>query len=203
MQAASQNRSSTSSEGEFTSGASGLGVELHQQGTKRLHQTDCWSLAEAAPEGAQRIEERPGSNSQSDAASSCSSISLPHALPHLPGFGTDPSELHLIFARLFTPKHPSKLPRYRWVSYTRMLLAVQPFAPLRVYKTGPGNLKQLVIQWCQHHPAFAGLAQSAWCKRLKEHDQQALPGRSQRTVFHFCFEELGDMQSTRRAKLVA
>ena len=102
---ASQSCSSTSSEGELSSGA-GPYVELHQQGTRRLQQTGCWSPAEAAPEGAQRIEEGPA------AASPCSSISL----PHLPGFGTDPSELHLIFVKLFTPKHPSKLPRSRWVS---------------------------------------------------------------------------------------
>ena len=102
---ASQSCSSTSSEGEISPGA-GPCVEVHQQGTKRLQQTGCWSPAEAAPEGAQRIEEGPA------AASPCSSISL----PHLPGFGTDPSELHLIFAKLFTPKHPSKLPRSRWVS---------------------------------------------------------------------------------------
>ena len=62
-----------------------------------------------------------------------------------------------------------------------MFLAVQPFAPLRVHKTGPGNLKQVVTQWCKHHPAFAGLEQSAWCKRWgTEHDGS--------NVFHFCVE---------------
>ena len=69
-----------------------------------------------------------------------------------------------------------------------MLLAVQPLAPARVWKQGPDNLKQRVVEWCQHHPAFAGLAQSAWCKRLADHDQQVLPGRSQPTVYKFCFE---------------
>ena len=97
---------SSSSEGEPSPGA-GLGVELHQQGTKRLHQTGCWSPAEAASEGAQqRIEEGPA------AASPCSSLCSPHLL----GFGKDPSELYLLFAKLFTPKHPSKLPRSRWLS---------------------------------------------------------------------------------------
>ena len=105
---ASQSRSSTSSEGDFFPGA-GPCVELHQQGASRLQQTSCWSPAEVAPEGAQRIDEGPAAASPSP----CSSISL---VPHLPGFGTDPSELHLIFAKLFTPKHPSKLPRSRWVS---------------------------------------------------------------------------------------
>ena len=46
------------------------------------------------------------------AGSPCSSISF----LHLPGFGKDPSELHLLFAKLFTPKDPSKLPRSRWLS---------------------------------------------------------------------------------------
>ena len=102
---ASQGCSSTSNGGGFSLGASPC-VELHQQGFRQ--QTGCWSPAEAAPEEAQRIEEGPTAASPSP----CSSISL----PHLPGFGTDPSELHLIFAKLFTPKHPSKLPRSRWVS---------------------------------------------------------------------------------------
>ena len=103
---ASQIRSSTSSKGELSPGA-GPSVELqHQQGTKRLQQTGCWSPAEAAAEGAQRTEEGPA------AASPCSNISL----PHLPGFGTDPTELHVIFAKLFTPMHPSKLPSSRWMS---------------------------------------------------------------------------------------
>ena len=105
---ASQSRSSTSSEGDLFPGA-GPFVELHQQGASRLQQTGYWSPAEAAPEGAQRIDEGPAAASPSP----CSSISL---VPHLPGFGTDPSELHLIFAKLFTPKDPSKLPRSRWVS---------------------------------------------------------------------------------------
>ena len=103
---ASQGCSSTSNEGGFSPGASPC-VELHQQGFRQ--QTGCWSPAEVAPEEAQRIEEGPAAASPSP----CSSISL---VPHLPGFGTDPSELHLIFAKLFTPKDPSKLPRSRWVS---------------------------------------------------------------------------------------
>ena len=69
-----------------------------------------------------------------------------------------------------------------------MFEAVQPFDPLRVHKMGPGNLKQLVVQWCQHHPAFAGLEQSAWCKRRFSEDEQTPSGRSQRIVFHFCVE---------------
>ena len=109
-------------------------------------------------------------------------------LQHLSDFGTNASELHFLFARLFTPKHPSTLPRSQWLSYTRLFSTVQPYAPARVWKQGPGNLKQLVIEWCEHHPAFAGLAQSAWCMRLRDDDQQALPGQRQPTVDKFCLE---------------
>ena len=128
------------------------------------------------------------------AAPDCSSISMQLAaspsisLQQLSGFGADVSELHFLFARLFTPKHPSTLPKSQWLSYTRLFSTVQPYAPARVWKQGPGNLKQLVIEWCQHHPAFAGLAQKAWCMRLRDDDQQALPGRRQPTVDKFCLE---------------
>ena len=98
----------------------------------------------------------------------------------------DASELHFLFTRLFTPKHPSTLPKSQWLSYTRLFSTVQPYAPARVWKQGPGNLKQLVIEWCQHHPAYAGLAQSAWCGRLKDDQPQA--GRTQAMVYKFCFE---------------
>eukprot|EP00964_Phaeocystis_antarctica_P161321 scaffold133311_cov88-Phaeocystis_antarctica.AAC.1 len=121
------------------------------------------------------------------AALTCSSISS-ISLQQLSGFGADASELHFLFARLFTPKHPSTLPRSQWLSYTRLFATVQPYAPARVWKQGRGNLKQLVIEWCQHHPAYAGLAQSAWCMRLKDDDQQALPGRKQAMVYKFCLE---------------
>ena len=55
--------------------------------------------------------------------------------------------------RLFTPKHPSTLPKSQWLSYTRrtrLFSIVQPYAPARVWRQGRGNLKQLVIEWCQH-----------------------------------------------------
>ena len=96
------------------------------------------------------------------AALACSSIPL-QQLPGIPGFGADASELQFLFARLFTPKHPSTLPRSQWLSYTRLFSIVQPYAPARVWMRGRGNLKQLVIEWCQHHPAYAGVAKSAWC----------------------------------------
>eukprot|EP00964_Phaeocystis_antarctica_P010200 scaffold5594_cov69-Phaeocystis_antarctica.AAC.2 len=109
-------------------------------------------------------------------------------LKQLSDFGADASELYFLFARLFTPKHPSMLPRSQWLSYTRLFSIVQPYAPARVWKHGRGNLKQLVIEWCQHHPAYAGLAQSAWCLRIQDDDQPHEAGRRQPTVYTFCLE---------------
>ena len=110
------------------------------------------------------------------------------SLQQLSGFGADASDLHFLFARLFTPKHPSTLPKSQWLSYTRLFSTVQPYAPARVWKQGPGNLKQLVIEWCKHHPAYAGLAVSAWCMRQTDDDQLVLPGQRQPTVYKFCLE---------------
>ena len=91
--------------------------------------------------------------------------------------------------RLFTPKHPSTLPKSQWLSYTRLFSIVQPYAPARVWRQGRGNLKQLVTEWCQHHPAYAGLAKSAWCIRLKDDDQpQPQAGQKHSTVSKFCLE---------------
>ena len=75
------------------------------------------------------------------AAPDCSSISMQlPASPSIPlqqlsSFGADISEMHLLFARLFTPKHPSTLPKSQWLSYTRLFSIVQPYAPARVWRT--------------------------------------------------------------------
>ena len=66
----------------------------------------------------------------------------------------------------FTPRHPDDLPLSQWVSYDRLYQLFQPHAPLHVWRKGPGNLKQLIIEWYQGDPTFAGLAPSAWCKRF-------------------------------------
>jgi hypothetical protein len=66
--------------------------------------------------------------------------------------------------RDFTPRHPDDLPLSQWVSYDTLLQLFQPHAPLHVWRKGPGNLKQLIIEWYQGDPNFAGLAPSAWCK---------------------------------------
>ena len=124
-------------------------------------------------------------------------------LQHLSDFGTNASELHFLFARLFTPKHPSTLPRSQWLSYTRLFSTVQPYAPARVWKHGRGNLKQLVIEWCQHHPAFAGLAQSVWCMRGDDNDQPHEAGRRQPTVYKFCLDSNGGDEVTSMARGLA
>ena len=119
-------------------------------------------------------------------------------LQQLSAFGADVSELHSLFARLFTPKHPSTLPKSQWLSYTRLFSIVQPYAPARVWRQGRGNLKQLVTEWCQHHPAYAGLAKSAWCIRLKDDDQpQPQAGQKHSTVSKFCLEYTGGRVSHR------
>ena len=81
------------------------------------------------------------------------------------------------------------LPKSQWLSYTRPFSIVQPYAPARVWRQGRGNLKQLVTEWCQHHPAYAGLEKSAWCIRLKDDDQpQPQAGQKHSTVSKFCLE---------------
>ena len=51
---------------------------------------------------------------------------------------------------------------------------------------------KFLIEWCQQHPTFAGLAQSAWCARLKvkDDDQPHETGRSQQVTVYtiFCLE---------------
>ena len=110
------------------------------------------------------------------------------SLQQLIGFGADASELYPLFDRLFTPKHPSMLPRSQWLSYTRLFSIVQPYSPGRVWKRGRGNLMQLVIEWCQHQPIYAGLAQNQWCTRMKEDDRPNLPacGIRNSVVYRFC-----------------
>ena len=107
------------------------------------------------------------------------------SLQDLSDFGADASELHAVFARLFTPKDPSTLHKSQWLSYTRIFSIVQPYAPGRVWKQGRGNLMQLLIQWCQHQPAFAGRKQSAWCARMKEFDEGV---HKERVIYKFCLE---------------
>ena len=103
---------------------------------------------------------------------------LPHVLRTW-----DPSPLQAKFHALvmcnFTPRNPRELPPSRWVSYDTLFRLFQPHAP--VWQVGPGNLKQLIIEWFQGHPAFAGLVTSVWCKRIRVTEQS-------RTIYKFSFE---------------
>ena len=44
---------------------------------------------------------------------------------------------------------------------------------------------QLLIQWCQHQPTFAGRKESAWCARMKEFDEGV---HKERVIYKFCLE---------------
>ena len=88
----------------------------------------------------------------------------------------------------FTPRHPNDLPESQWVSYDRLYQLFQPHAPLDVWQKGPGNLKQLITEWYQGDPTFAGLAPSAWCKRLvTRNEPQHGQGRGGRKTYYTCF----------------
>ena len=89
----------------------------------------------------------------------------------------------------FTPRHPNDLPTSQWVSYASLLQLFQPHAPMDVWRTGPGNLKQLITEWYKGDPTFIGLAPDAWCKRVASNEPQDRPGSGMRHVLlKFCFE---------------
>ena len=107
----------------------------------------------------------------------------------------NPSALRQKFDELvmcdFTPRHPKDLPTSQWVSYPRLARLFEPHAPDEVWHKGPGNLRQLIIEWYKDDPTFAGLAPNAWCKRVKStNDPQEHPesGTSRIHVYKFCFE---------------
>ena len=130
----------------------------------------------------------PSPAAPSTAAFPCSSIfrremHLLQHLPAAPAHSTPPSVLKNKFATLvmcdYTPRNPDELPTSRWVSYQRLFHLFQPHAPTDVWLMGPGNLKQLIIEWHKTHPAFAGVEVSVWCKRLPQDNS---------VVYKFCFE---------------
>ena len=94
--------------------------------------------------------------------------------------------------RDFTPRHPGELPESQWVSYDRLYQLFQPHAPLDVWQKGPGNLKQLITEWYQGDPTFAGLAPSAWCKRrvtrMEPQHHQGRGGGKTLCTCYFSFE---------------
>ena len=106
----------------------------------------------------------------------------------------DPSALRQTFDELvmcdFTPRHPTDLPTSQWVSYPQLVRLFKPHTPFEVWHKGPGNLRQLIVEWYKDDPTFAGLAENAWCKRVKINDPQEHPGSgtSSYHVYKFCFE---------------
>ena len=107
----------------------------------------------------------------------------------------NPSALRQKFDELvmcdFTPRHPRDLPTSQWVSYPWLARLFEPHAPDEVWHKGPGNLRQLIIEWYKDDSTFAGLAPNAWCKRVKStNDPQEHPesGTSRIHVYKFCFE---------------
>ena len=85
----------------------------------------------------------------------------------------------------FTPRPPKDFPTSRWVTLEQLVIQLQQHAPAEVARIGPQNLRQLVTEWYKGHPTFAGLAYSAWGKRLKDMHPQAHP-RS--LTYKFSFE---------------
>ena len=73
----------------------------------------------------------------------------------------------------YTPRHPKELPTSRWATLEELVSQLQQHAPAEVTKLGHQNLRQMITEWYKHHPAFTGLAYSAWGKRLKDNAPKA------------------------------
>ena len=85
----------------------------------------------------------------------------------------------------YTPRHPKELPTSRWATLEELVSQLQQHAPAEVTKLGHQNLRQMITEWYKEHPAFGGLAYSAWGKRLKDNAPQA---HARSLIFKFCFE---------------
>ena len=88
----------------------------------------------------------------------------------------------LIAGDLYQARHvrlyvrpPKEFPTSRWATLEQLVLQLEPYAPEEVARIGPQNLRQLITEWYKGHPAFAGLAYSAWGKRLKDMHPLAHP----------------------------
>lgn len=90
-----------------------------------------------------------------------------------------PSSLREIFIKHvmcdFTPRPPKEFPTSQWATLEQLVLQLEPYAREEVARIGPQNLRQLITEWYKGHPAFAGLAYSAWGKRLKDMHPLAHP----------------------------
>ena len=113
--------------------------------------------------------------------SSCPSVADPPVVVVWPSVAQPlvPSSLREIFIKHvmcdFTPRPPKEFPTSRWATLEQLVLQLEPYAPEEVARIGPQNLRQLITEWYKGHPAFAGLAYSAWGKRLKDMHPLAHP----------------------------
>jgi hypothetical protein len=140
---------------------------------------------------AQRCQSFLPYNSSGRADSSCPSVVVadpPVAWPPVAQL-LIPRSLREIFTMHvmcdFTPRAPKDFPTARWATLEQLVLQLQPHAPAEVARIGAQNLRQLITEWYKGHPTFAGLAYSAWGKRLKDMHPLAHP-RS--LTYKFSFE---------------
>jgi len=110
-----------------------------------------------------------------------------HVPQHVPQHA--PTSLKEIFAVHvmcdYTPRDPKSLPTSRWATLGELVSKLQQHAPMEVLKLGHQNLRQMITEWYKLDPAFAGLAYSAWGKRLKDNTPDA---HARSLLFKFCLE---------------
>ena len=85
----------------------------------------------------------------------------------------------------YTPRDPKSLPTSRWATLEELVSKLRQHAPMEVLKLGHQNLRQMITEWYKLDPAFAGLAYSAWGKRLKDNTPDA---HARSLLFKFCLE---------------
>lgn len=85
----------------------------------------------------------------------------------------------------YTPRMPQHLPTSRWATLEELVSKLEKHAPTEVQKLGHHKLRQMITEWYQHHPTFAGLSFSDWGKRLKDNARET---QSRALSFKFCFE---------------
>ena len=85
----------------------------------------------------------------------------------------------------YTPRMPHHLPLARWTTLEELVSKLEKHAPMEVHNLGHQKLRQMITEWYQHHPTFAGLSFSEWGKRLKDNARMA---QSRALIFKFCFE---------------
>ena len=85
----------------------------------------------------------------------------------------------------FTPMRPSDFQLSLWVSSGHLINLLQPHAPTEVLQLGPRKLTQLITEWYQDHPTYAGLPYSYWCKNLKDQSNPPTAHTVKATSIHF------------------